>query len=74
MALVAQFSLEERTMTPTRTELSSHANSVVALFPEGLLAFEMPRGATFADLAERIAYLGERMDDGPISIAVRTAN
>jgi hypothetical protein len=60
-------------MTATRTELSPNSNSVVALFPDGLLAFEMPRGTTFAELAERIGHLGDAMHEVPISIAVRTA-
>jgi hypothetical protein len=60
-------------MTAIRTEFSPESNSVVALFPDGLLAFEMPRGATFADLAERIGHIGDAMHEVPISIAVRTA-
>ncbi|HEY5211314.1 MAG TPA: hypothetical protein VIJ42_17885 [Stellaceae bacterium] len=60
-------------MNAIRTDLSPSSNSVVALFPDGLLAFEMPRGATFAELAERIGSLGDAMHEIPISVAVRTA-
>ena len=52
---------------------SHQANSVVAQFPDCVLAFEMPRGATFADLAERLASFERRMDEMPISVAVRPA-
>ncbi len=55
------------------TSHSHQANSVVAQFPDCVLAFEMPRGATFADLAERVASFERRMDEMPISIAVRPA-
>ena len=52
-------------MFPERT------NAVIAQFPDCVLAFEMPRGATFGDLAERLARFEERMDETPISVAVR---
>ncbi len=55
------------------TTRTYHANSVVAQFPDCVLAFEMPRGATFGELAERLASFEERMDEIPISIAVRPA-
>lgn len=49
----------------------SHTASVVAQFPDCLVSFELPRGATFADLAERLANFEERMDEMPIAVAVR---
>ncbi len=55
------------------TDRTSQANSVVAHFADCVLAFEMPRGATFGELAERLANFEERMDEIPISIAVRPA-
>lgn len=47
------------------------SNQVVARFPDCFVAFEMPRGATFADLAERLASYEERMQELPISVAVQ---
>jgi hypothetical protein len=46
-------------------------NQVIARFPDCLVAFEMPRGATFADLAERLANYEERMHEIPLSVAVQ---
>jgi hypothetical protein len=60
-------------MIASGTHQSNKANSVIARFPDCLLAFDMPRGATFADLAERLADFEERMDETPISVAVRPA-
>ncbi len=60
-------------MIVSGTRYSHQANSVVAQFEDCVLAFEMPRGATFADLAERLASFEERMDEMPISVAVRPA-
>lgn len=60
-------------MTVSATGYSQRANNVVAQFGDCVLAFEMPRGATFADLAERLASFEERMDEMPISVAVRPA-
>ena len=60
-------------MIASGTSHSYHANSVVAQFADCVLAFEMPRGATFADLAERLASFEERMDEMPITVAVRPA-
>jgi hypothetical protein len=48
-------------------------NHVVVLFPNSLLAFDLPRGATLEDLAERLAVLGERHDGAPLTVAVRRA-
>jgi hypothetical protein len=60
-------------MIASGTIHSHHANAVVAQFADCLVSFEMPRGATFADLAERLASFEERMDESPIAIAVRPA-
>ena len=60
-------------MIASGTNHSPQANSVIARFSDCLLAFDMPRGATFADLAERLASFEERMDEMPISVAVRPA-
>jgi hypothetical protein len=46
-------------------------NQVIARFPDCFVAFEMPRGATFADLAERVASYEERMHEIPLSVAVQ---
>jgi len=59
-------------MAPGATR-TIRANSVVARFPDWVLAFEMPRGATFGELAERLASFEERMDEVPLSVAVRPA-
>ena len=55
------------------THHSHYASAVIAQFPDCLVSFEMPRGATFADLAERLANFEQRMDEMPIAIAVRPA-
>ncbi|HEY7991135.1 MAG TPA: hypothetical protein VID77_07075 [Stellaceae bacterium] len=60
-------------MAATGTYAKHRPNSVVAQFPDCLLAFEIPGDATFADLAERIATFEERMDEMPIAVAVRPA-
>jgi hypothetical protein len=49
-------------------------NHVVALFPDSLLAFDLPRTATLEDLAARLADFGERVHGTPISVAVRRAS
>jgi hypothetical protein len=52
---------------------SHSANRVVALYSDGLLAFELPRDATLEELAERLAYLGEHLHGSPLTVAVQTA-
>ncbi|MGH6988747.1 MAG: hypothetical protein ACREFD_06775 [Stellaceae bacterium] len=49
-------------------------NHVVALFPDTLLAFDLPRDATLEDLAARLADFGERIEGAPLTISVRPAS
>jgi hypothetical protein len=59
---------------PARYHLNGHnTNRIVAVFPESLVAFELPRGATLEDLATRLAYLGERHEGAPLSVTVQRA-
>jgi len=59
-------------MQTTQTATNPHANHVVAVFADSMLAFDLPRGATLEELAARLAYLGERHAGAPIEITVRT--
>ncbi len=46
-------------------------NRVSAVFQDLRLSFELARGATFAQLAERLARLGEAHGGLPLSVDVR---
>lgn len=46
-------------------------NRVTAVFEASALSFELPPAATFEDLAERLADLGDRHDGTLISVDVR---
>ena len=45
---------------------------VIAEFEDSSLSFPLPRGATFEDLADRLASLGQSHRGAPISVEVRT--
>jgi hypothetical protein len=60
------------TQIPTRNDRRD-VNHVIALFSDSLLAFELPRDATFVELAERVAAFGRVVHSTPISVAVRRA-
>lgn len=47
-------------------------NRVFAVFPSGTHSFDLPRDATFADLAGRLARLGERHDKVLLGVKVAT--
>jgi hypothetical protein len=46
-------------------------NRVTAVFQDSRLAFDLARGATFAQLAERLGRLGEAHGGLPLSVDVR---
>jgi hypothetical protein len=48
-------------------------NRVMAVFESSAAIFELPRAATFEDLASRLAYLGERHDGALASVDVRVS-
>jgi hypothetical protein len=52
---------------------TAHAtqNRVMAMFESGAAVFELPRAATFADLAGRLAHLSEGHDGALMSVDVR---
>jgi hypothetical protein len=58
-------------MPATRQELP--AARVRALFETEALSFPLPRGATFADLADRIEFVAELARSRPVAIAVTVA-
>jgi hypothetical protein len=47
------------------------ANQVMALFGDRVRSFSFPRGATFADLAERMAHSGGGRTDMPQAIYLK---
>jgi hypothetical protein len=46
-------------------------NRVTAVFQDSRLSFDLARGATFAQLAERLGRLGEAHGDLPLSVELR---
>jgi hypothetical protein len=46
-------------------------NRVTAVFQHSRLSFDLARGATFAQLTERLARLGEAHGGLPLSVDVR---
>ena len=44
---------------------------VTAVFQDSRLSFDLARGATFAQLAERLGRLGEAHGGGPLSVELR---
>jgi hypothetical protein len=46
-------------------------NRVTAVFQDSRLSFDLARGATFAQLAERLGRLGEAHGGLPLSVDVR---
>jgi hypothetical protein len=44
---------------------------VTAVFQDSRLSFDLVRGATFAQLAERLARLGEAHGGLPVSVDIR---
>jgi hypothetical protein len=46
-------------------------NRVTAIFQDARLSFDLARGATFAQLAERLGTLGEAHGGLPLSVDVR---
>ena len=46
-------------------------NRVTAVFQESRLSFDLARGATFAQLAERLGRLGEAHGGLPLSVELR---
>jgi hypothetical protein len=44
---------------------------VTAVFQDSRLSFDLARGATFAQLAERLGRLGEAHGGGPSSVELR---
>jgi len=47
------------------------ANQVMALFADRVSSFSLPRGATFADLAERLVHSGGWHTDMPQAIYLK---
>ncbi|MHB1217135.1 MAG: hypothetical protein ACYC1L_02915 [Alphaproteobacteria bacterium] len=47
-------------------------NRVFAVFESSVHSFDMPRDASFADLAGRLAQLGERYEESLIRVEVTT--
>jgi hypothetical protein len=52
---------------------AARQNRVIAMFAEGYVSFGLPRGATLADLAERLAARTPRHRGSPIAVEVRLA-
>jgi hypothetical protein len=48
-------------------------NQVTAVFQDARLCFDLARGATFAQLAERLGRLGETHGGLPLSVELRVA-
>ena len=48
-------------------------NQVMALFADGSNSFSLSKGATFADLADRLDHLGERHIGRPTAIYLKVA-
>jgi len=46
-------------------------NRVTAVFQDSRLSFDLTRGATFAQLAERLGRLGETHGGLPLSVELR---
>jgi hypothetical protein len=46
-------------------------NQVMALFAGSALSFNLPNGATFADLADRLDDLSERHDGAPTAVYLK---
>ncbi len=46
-------------------------NRVTAIFQDSRLSFDLARGATFAQLAERLGRLGEAHGGLPLSVELR---
>jgi len=46
-------------------------NRVTAVFQDSRLSFDLTRGATFAQLAERLGRLGEAHGGLPLSVELR---
>jgi hypothetical protein len=59
-------------VTPKRSD-TARQNRVIAMFTEGYVSFGLPRGATLADLAERLPATAPRHRGSPIAIEVRLA-
>ena len=55
-------------MMRCRTE---RLNRVTAVYRDAELSFDMARGATLAQLAERVCMLGEGHDGLPVTVNVR---
>jgi hypothetical protein len=49
------------------------ANRVVALYADCALSFSLPKTATFEQLAERLAELGDRHGGSPVMVGIRVA-
>jgi hypothetical protein len=52
-------------------EAAQKPNRVTAIFQGSRLSFDLARGATFAQLAERLGKLGEGRGGLPLSVDVR---
>jgi hypothetical protein len=52
-------------------KLAQKPNRVTAVFHDSKLCFDLARGATFAQLAERLGNLGEAHGGPPLSVDVR---
>jgi hypothetical protein len=61
--------ISRTTLTPRRDR-----HQVVALFHDGILAFELPRDATLQDLAERLAVFDDGIAGAPVGVALRPAS
>jgi hypothetical protein len=48
-------------------------NHVMAVFEASALSFELPRAATLEDLADRLAFLGERHGGALLRVDVRVS-
>ena len=51
--------------------LAKTASEVTVMFKDAAFMFALPRGATLADLADRLANIEERHFGEPVSIDVR---
>ncbi len=50
---------------------ASRPNQVMALFADSALSFDLPKEATFADLAERLDYLGGHHIGTPMAVYLK---
>ncbi len=52
---------------------ATRSSRVTAVYPDGARSFSLEHGATFSDLADRLARLEERIGRKPLSVGVTLA-